>query len=79
MKVFEYIQKGVFLTDLMYPEKLGDESDTVTDPDKVSKKLIENIHQLIRVPVAAGIGGALSVVYLAMFISIYRNKDKPHI
>ena len=76
--MIEYIKKGVFLTDLLYPDKLGDENK-VTDPDAVSKKLIENIHQLIRPPVAAGIGGALSIVYLIMFVSIYRNKDKPHI
>ena len=56
------------------------ERDTDTDdPDKISKKLIENIHKLLGPTATITIAVILTLIYLAIFFSIMRNKNKPHI
>lgn len=52
---------------------------TVKDPDAISKKLIENIHELININTALIIGVILTILYAAIFIDICRNKNKIHI
>ena len=50
-----------------------------SDPEEVSKNLIDNIHQVFKTTVGWIIGVLLTVVYVAVFMSILLNKNKNHI
>jgi hypothetical protein len=75
------IPDRAFVPTFIYDKFLAEASTNATqaDPDKISKDLLENIHMLFGPAEWVPILIMLTLIYGAIFFSIFSNRNKPHI